>query len=100
MAVFGQLNASLVVQQMQQKLSALLEAFEDCDNAYQWLSAYAAGDLEEAPLSFDAGDAQAILNAFADVHDLYQTAQGTTGFPTAELPYNFLASMRVVMGPR
>ena len=100
MAMFGQLNASMTVQQVQQKLSALFQAFEDLENVYQWLSAYAVADLEAAPLNLPAADAQAILNAAADAHDLYMTALGTTGFPTAALPYNFCASMRAVNGAR
>lgn len=100
MPVFGQLNSSLTVQQIQSKLKALALAFSDLEDAYQWVSAYAPADLEAAPLSWDANDAQDVLNALADAHNLYQTALGVTGFPTAQLPYNFTASMRVVMGPR
>ena len=100
MAMFGQLNASMTIQQVQQKLAALFSALEDLEDVYKWLSAYAVADLEAAPLSLAAADAQAILNAFADAHDLYMTAQGTTGFPTATLPYNFLASMRMITGAR
>ena len=100
MAVFGQLNPSSVVNQLQQKLAVLFKAFEDLEDAYQWSSAYSLSDLEGAPFSFPAADAQDILNALADAHDLYQTALGTAGFPTATLPYNFTASMRVITGPR
>lgn len=100
MAMFGQLNASMTIQQVQQKLSALFQAMEDMENVYQWLSAYALADLEAAPLNMAAADAQALLNAAADAHDLYMTALGTTGFPTAALPYDFCASMRVITGAR
>ena len=100
MAIFGQLQPTSVVGQLQMKLSALFSALEDAEDAYQWASAYALSDLEGAPFNFSAGDGQAILNALADAHDLYQTALGTVGFPTAVLPYNFLASMRVIAGTR
>lgn len=99
-AMFGQLNPALTVQQVQAKLVALRSAFEDLENVYQWTSAYALADLEAAPLSLSASDAQDLLNAIADAHDLYQTALGTTGFPTATLPYNFFASMRMITGAR
>jgi hypothetical protein len=100
MAMFGQLNAGQTLQQMQAKLSALVSSFEDCENVYQWLSAYSLNDLEAAPLSLPSGDAQDILNAFADVHNLWMTAQGTPGFPSATLPYNFTASQRMIIGAR
>lgn len=98
--MFGQLNAGMTVTQLQQKFSTLFSAMEDLEDAYQWVSAYAAGDLEGPPLNLDPGDAQAVLNALADAHDLYQTALGTAGFPLAQTPYNFLASMRVITGAR
>lgn len=100
MAVFGQLNPSSVVNQLQMQFSALFKAFEDLEGSYRWASAYALSDLEAAPFSFPAADAQDILNALADVHSLYQTALGTAGFPAATLPYNFTASMRMITGPR
>lgn len=100
MPMFGQLSSSMTVGQAQQKLAALRNAFEDAEAVYQWLSGYAAADLEAAPLNLDTADAIALLSAFADVHDLWMTAQGTTGFPTAPLPYNFFASMRAITGAR
>ena len=100
MAVFGQLNPSSVVGQLQMQFAALFAAFEALEDSYRWSSAYALSDLEAAPFSFSSTDGQDILNALADAHDLYQTALGTTGFPTATPPYNFTASMRMVTGPR
>jgi hypothetical protein len=98
--MFGQLNQQLTIQQMQAKLAALRAAFLDCENIYEWLSAYALSDLEAAPLNLSADDGQAVLNAFADAHQLWMTAQGTTGFPAATLPYNFMASQRMITGSR
>ena len=98
MPMFGQLVPAMVVNQMQLQLTALIKAFEDCEDTYQWLSAYSLPDLEAAPLSLPAADGQDILNAFADVSDLYQTALGTAGFPLATPPYNFLASVRAITG--
>jgi hypothetical protein len=98
--MFGQLNPSVSVQQVQQKLDALFTAFEELERSYRWSAAYALSDFEAAPFSFSASDGQDILNALADAHDLYQTALGTTGFPTATPPYNFTASMLKLTGPR
>jgi hypothetical protein len=100
MPMFGQLNSSQTVNIIQQKLVALRSAFEDCEDTYQWLSGYALADLEGAPLNLPSDDAQAILNAFADTHDLWMTSQGVAEFPTATLPYNFMASQRMIPGAR
>lgn len=100
MAMFGQLNASVTIQQVQQKFSAMFNAMEDLEDIYLWMSAYTITDLEGPPFSLPAADAQMILNALADVHDWYQTGQGTAGFPLPALPYNFFASMRAVTGAR
>lgn len=98
--MFGQLNPNQTVLQIQNKLAALRAAFEDVEDVYLWLSAYALADLESAPLNLAADDAQDLLNALADAHSLWMTAQGVTGFPTATLPYNFFASMRMITGAR
>ena len=100
MPMFDQLNASLSVQQIQQKLDALFTAFEELERAYRWSSQYGLSDFEAPPLSFSSAAGQDVLNALADAHDLYMTAQGVTGWPTATLPYDFLASMLVITGPR
>lgn len=100
MAVFGQLNPSSVVNQLQLQFSALFSALHELEDSYQWSSAYSLAELEGAPFNFPAADAQAILNALADAHDLWMTAQGVTGWPAAALPYNFTASMRAVAGTR
>lgn len=98
--MFGQLSPGSTVAQIQQKITALITAFEDLEDAYLWSSAYSLSDWEAAPMNLPSADAQDILNALADSHNLYQTALGTTGFPTASLPYGFLTSMRMVTGAR
>lgn len=100
MATFGMLNSANTINMIQQKLAALRSAFEDIEDVYLWLSAYTVTDLEAAPLSWAAADAQAVLNALADANDLYQVGLGTTGFPLASLPYNFFASQRMITGSR
>lgn len=92
-------TAQYIVNNAQAKLKALQRAFEDCEDFYQWLSAYGAADLEAAPIGLDADSAQALLNAFADAHQEYQVRTGAQGFPTATLPYSFIASQRAVIGP-
>jgi len=92
------ITQAYVVNNAQAKLSALRHALADCENFYQWLAAYSATDLEAAPISMDATSAQAILNAFADAHEL-NVLYGGGGLGTYTLPYNFAASQRVVIGP-
>lgn len=88
-----------IVNNAQEKLSQLRDALEACEDFYLWLSAYAAADLEAAPISMDSVSAQALFNAFSDANQLCQMYKGVTGFPTATLPYNFSGSQRVVIGP-
>lgn len=97
-AVFGGITAANVMSGAQARLMALRLALEGCEDFYKWLSGYAAADLQAAPLSLPAADAQALLNAFADAHQEYTMHNG--GSPTATLPYNFGASQRIVIGPQ
>ena len=92
------ITEAYIVNNAQAKLAALRRALEDCANFYGWLSAYAAADLEAAPVSMDAASAQAIFNAFADANEL-NTLFGGGALGAYTLPYNFSASMRVVIGP-
>jgi hypothetical protein len=100
MVMFDELNAVATVNQIQQHLAALMRAFEACEDDYEWSSAYSQTDFEAPPLSMSGNASQQVLNALADVHDLYETAKGTPGFPLPALPYNFTASMRAVIGSR
>lgn len=97
---FGEITQSNVFTNAQARLMAHQQALEACEDLYQWLSGYAPADLEGAPLNFSAADAQALLSAFADVHQEYMMHTGTAGFPTATLPYNFSATQRVITGPQ
>jgi hypothetical protein len=97
-AVFGGITAANVMSGAQARLMALRLALEACDDYYKWLSAYAAADLQAAPLSMAAADAQALLNAFSDAHQMATMYNG--GSPTATLPYPFGASQRIVIGPQ
>jgi hypothetical protein len=96
--MFDELNKEEVVQRIQMHFAALLEAFAECAQDYQWSTAYPQADFEAPPLAMSANGSQDLLNALADINDLWQTAQGTPGFPLPTLPYNFLASIRKVMG--
>jgi len=98
--MFDELNPTQTIMQIQQHLAALRQAFEDCESDYQWASAYSLADFEASPLNMTPAGAQAILNALADAHQLWMTGQGTPGFPAATLPYNFMASMRMIDGTK
>lgn len=100
MAVFGQITAQNVYTSAVARGEALLEALEAWEDVYLWVSQNSLADLEAPPLNFPAADAQAVQNAASDAHDFYQTGEGTAGFPTATLPYNFLASIRAIVGPQ
>jgi hypothetical protein len=96
------ITEAYVVNNAQQKLSALRNALVDCEEFYQWLSAYAAADLEAAPISMDAASATALFSAFADANALYQiytTGQAPGTYPQVTGPYNYSASQRVIIGP-
>ena len=93
------ITASNVTSNAQSRLMQLRYALEAANNYYLWLSAYAASDLEAAPLSLDAASAQALLNAFADAHELYTLYNGGA-LGTYTLPFNFSASQSVIIGPQ
>lgn len=97
-------NTSQVVATAQSALTVLRNALENCHDFHAWLSAYAAADLEAAPVSLDSASATALLNAFADADALYQlyTTGALTSPPagyTTPGTYMFGASQRVVIGP-
>jgi len=96
------ITAQYIVNNVQSKLLALRNALDDCNNLYQWISAYSSADLVAAGM--DAASAQAALNASADAEALYQlynTGQLTappSGYVTPGT-YKFGTSQRVVIGP-
>jgi hypothetical protein len=98
MAVFGGITASNITTGAQARLMSLRLALQAADDYYLWLSGYNAGDLVAAGLA-NSTDAQYLLNAFADAHELSVLANGG-GLGTYTLPYNFMTSMRVVIGPQ
>lgn len=93
------ISESNVTSNAQARLMVLRNALEEANNFYSWISAYTAADLEAAPLGLDAVSAQNLLNAFADAHELYVLYTGG-GLGTYTLPYNFSASMNVIIGPQ
>jgi hypothetical protein len=92
------ITEAYVVNNAQSKLAALRRALEDCADFYSWLASYSASDLEADPIDMDAASAQAIFNAFADASFLAGLANGADP-GDHPFPYNFLTSMRVVIGP-
>lgn len=91
-----------IVNNAQAKLRALRQAIHDVQDLYAWLSAYAATDLEAAPISMDAASATALLSAIADanaVGQVYLTGQAPGSYPQVTGPYVYVNSQRVIMGP-
>lgn len=97
MAIYSAgITQAYVNNNVQTKLLALRQALNNVNDLYLWLSAYAQSDL--VTLGFTSADAQDILNAVADAHELYVLFTGG-GLGTYTLPYNFSASQRIVVGP-
>jgi hypothetical protein len=92
-----------IVNNAQSALVQLRDALDRVNDYYLWLSAYAATDLEAAPISMDSVSAGNVLSAFADAHALYQiynTGQAPSSYPQVTgTPYVFGASQRIVIGP-
>lgn len=103
MPVFGQLSQGQLVTNAQARLQALRDALVNAQQFYLWLSAYAASDLETAPLNLAAADATALLTAFADANalaDIYETGLPPGTYPQPASAYVYAASMRAVIGPQ
>jgi hypothetical protein len=91
-----------IVNNAQSVLGQLRDALDRVNNFYLWLSAYAATDLEAAPVSMDSVSTGNLLSAFADAHALYQiynTGQAPASYPQVASPYVYGASQRIVVGP-
>lgn len=96
------ITEAYVVNNAQAKLAALRKALHDVQDFYSWLSAYAATDLEAAPISMDAPSATALFSAMADANALsqiYLTGQAPGTYPQVTSPYVYASSQRVIMGP-
>ena len=91
-----------IINNAQAKLSALRDAFVQCEQFYQWLITNQQTDLEAAPVSMDTVSTSALFAAFADANALYQVY--TTGMPPSTYPqptsaYTYATSQRVIIGP-
>lgn len=91
-----------IVNNAQNKLSALRDALTACEQFNQWLITNAQSDIEASPISMDTASTTALFNAFADAHALYQIY--STGLPPGTYPqpasaYTYATSQRVVIGP-
>lgn len=96
------ITEAYVVNNAQTKLAALRDALGDVVNFYDWLSAYAAADLEAAPVSMDSVSASALFSAFADANALaqiYLTGLPPSSYPQPASAYVYAASQRVIIGP-
>jgi hypothetical protein len=97
------ITEAYIVNNAQNALVQLRDALDRVNDFYLWLSAYAATDLEAAPISMDSVSAGNLLSAFADAHALYQiytTGQAPGAYPQVTgTPYVYAASQRIVIGP-
>ena len=95
----GVVTQQVVASNAQALLVAHRNALENCNDFHSWLSQYVQADLVALGFSSGStGDAQAILNAFADAAEEYTLHTGG-GLGTYTLPYNFSASQNAVIGP-
>jgi hypothetical protein len=95
------LNAGVVIGNIQQKLIAHRKALADLADLFAWSSGITAADLTGVGVSPD--DAPVILSAIADAHAEYLLH--TTGLPPATYPqppqtYVYGASQTQVIGPQ
>jgi hypothetical protein len=99
--VFDGLSGNLIAQQGQQRLQALRLALEAVHEYRSWLDAYSVDDLaapvESGGPAMSSTGATMLKNAFADADGLYTIANNNA--PVETLPYNFMTSMRAVIGP-
>ena len=96
------ITEAYIVNNAQNKLDQLRDALIACEQFFLWLKAYAAADLEAAPISMDAASAVALFSAFADADAMYQiytTGQAPATYPQVTGPYVYAASQRVIIGP-
>lgn len=94
------ISQASVTNNAQNKLAALRNALQNCEEFNQWLIGYATGDL--VSLGFSTASSTAIFSAFADAHALYQiytTGQPPGTYPQATSAYTYASSQRVIVGP-
>ena len=96
----GNMTASQIIGTVQGALSAHRAALDRIADLYAWTSSISAADLEAAPISMPAADANAILAAVADAHGEYliHTAGSDPNHPINP-PYVYAASQTAVLGP-
>lgn len=95
------MSASQILAIVQEALSAHRAALIRLgEEIYPWTSGISAADLEAAPISMPAADANALLAAVADAHGEYliHTAGSDPNHPINP-PYTYAASQTAVLGP-
>lgn len=97
------LTQGQVLASIQAKLKALRDAAADVQELYKWSSGLQASDLESAPLSFVAADANTILSAISDMNAVAQilfTGQAPSTYPQVTgTPFVYAATSAQVIGP-
>lgn len=94
------MSATQIIAIVQEALAAHRAALERLNEIYAWTSSISAADLEAAPVSMPAADANAILAAVADAHGEYliHTAGSDPNHPINPA-YVYAASQTAVLGP-
>lgn len=94
------LSASQIIAIVQEALGAHRAALQRLNEIYAWTSSISAADLEAAPVSMPAADANALLAAVADAHGEYliHTAGSDPNHPINP-PYAYAASQTALLGP-
>lgn len=95
-------TATSIVNNAQQRLAALRNSLEGCEDFYRWLIGQSPADLEAAPVSMDAASVEKLFSAFADanaIYLIYSTGLPPGTYPQPESAYDYSASQRAVIGP-
>ena len=95
------LNANVIIGNIQQKLMAHRKALDELADLYAWSSGIAAADLVAVGVS--STDAPVLLSAIADAHAesvIHNTGQAPGTYPQVTgTPYPYGASQNQVIGP-
>lgn len=95
------LSQSQVLANIQSRLIALRQAFEDVQNLYAWSSGIQQSDLENA--GFSADDANTVLEAINDanaVAQIYDTGLPPANYPQPPSAYQYSTWQRQIIGPQ
>jgi hypothetical protein len=102
MAIFNAANTNpgVLIANVVQELKNHRAALDALNDRYAWSSGISAADLQAAPISMTAADANALLAAIADAHAEYliHTTGTDPSHPPAGPAYVYAASQNQVIG--